>query len=77
MLDELIGHLETAERALKTIAKEHQALEEASTKLANEVAGCWSAYDLELRGVMRHTNFNCVAERLAALRAVLPGSRTE
>jgi hypothetical protein len=44
---------------------------EPVTYLVKEVGGMWSAFEHELRYNMGHTNYNCVAVRLAAVEALL------
>jgi hypothetical protein len=46
-------------------------MQEALRKLANEVQGCWSAYESDLRAAMGHTNYNIVQARIHDARAAL------
>lgn len=41
------------------------------TKLANEVAGCWSAFEHELRCAMGNTNYQVMLDRLALAHAAI------
>lgn len=68
LASQTLGEIGTDYRDLRALNAEMLA---ALRNLTNEVTGLWSAFGIDLRVVISHTNYACVVEKLEAANTVI------